>query len=45
MELVHNSKPKAACASPTLILVHIEKTAGMTMRGLFCRNVRDGGCV
>jgi hypothetical protein len=45
MERVHSSMTKPASASPILILLHIEKTAGMTTRGLFCRNVRDRGCV
>jgi hypothetical protein len=45
MESIDSSTPKSVSASPFLILVHIEKTAGMTMRNLFCRNLRDQGCV
>jgi hypothetical protein len=40
-----HSKTKPFGKRPILIFLHIEKTAGTTMRGLFCRNVRDRECV
>jgi len=45
MGRTYHAMAEPASASPFLILIHIEKTAGMTMRNLLCRNIRGKGCV